>query len=457
MQSALKMVASVGIRVRVVATALVVVMGVAGGPVSGVALGQPEGGARFVTPLTEGAQLRCGSGVAWYPVATLSASTALKVVDESDGWVRVEYPAGTPIVVKSEEGELREGKVTLTRRSRLRAFNPGSPILEECYKAVFDQFLLPGVEMAYRGQVKNREGSVAGLLVEAPAGATGFVLSREVRAASAEELRRAGSGAAAQPVASAQEAPAKVAEVVRTQAPAGETPAGADVATGASIREDGEAGHAAALEPAPVETIAANPIESKPGAPAEESKPGAPTLRDLDAAFEKMMREALEASDPGELIEQYRAYQSANGDERSVARSGQYISTRLEALELRSKARALSVALANVDQALARASESIGQSIERLSKGREYQVVGRLLPSTVYDGKRLPLMYRLVSIDSSSSRTLAYIVPEASLELDNKVGAIVGVLGESKMEPSQMVSVIHPATVDVLQSAPRSE
>lgn len=444
-----------GFRGRVIAAALTAAVGVLVNPQPGVAWAQAEGTARFVVPLADGTQLRCGSGVAWYPVATLNTSVVLKAVDESDGWIRVEYPAGTPIVVKSEEGEVRDGKVILTRRSRLRAYNPGSPVLEECYKAVFDQFLLPGVEMPYRGQVKNREGAVAGLLVEAPAGATGFVLSREVRPASEAEARGV---AAALPTSSTPAATPPEANPVADASvhePAPEVAPPPDAAPVAQASE--EAGNTPAIEPASVETVAANPIESKPAVPAEEARPGAPSLRDLDAAFEKIMREPLDASDPAELIEQYRAYQSANADEQSVARSGLYLSTRLDALELRSKARALSLALANVDQALEKASESIGQTIARLSKGREYQVVGRLLPSTVYDGKRLPLMYRLVSIDSSSSRTLAYVAPEASLELDNKVGAIVGVLGESSLEPSQMVSVIHPASVDVLQATPRNE
>src|SRR5690606_12199369 len=93
--------------------------------------------------------------------------------------------------------EVRGSTVVLTRRSRLRAYNPSSPVLEECYKAVFDQFLLPGVEMKRLGEIKTRDGASGGLLVEAPPGASGFVLAREVRPATPAEADRFASRAPA--------------------------------------------------------------------------------------------------------------------------------------------------------------------------------------------------------------------------------------------------------------------
>lgn len=405
---------------------------------------------KFVVPNAEGVNIRCGSSVAWYAVATLNTGSVVKALDETDGWMRVEYPAGTPIVVKSDEAELRGGSVVLTRRSRLRAYNPASPVIEECYKAVFDQFLMPGVELKYLGPVKGRDGAVMGLLAEAPAGATGYVLAREVRAANPGELARVASSA---PVTKAPPPTAAPTQAAPAPAPVTTTANADDAADDAT---DGAVDEVVMEESAEVvtETVAAAPTAGD-AAPAQTTESArVPTLKELDIAFEQMMRSPMESSDPNELIEQFKAYQAAHSDEMAVASSGEFVSTRISALELRAKAKALSEAINNLDQEVQSASESYSQAIERLSKGREYLVVGRLLPSTVYDGKRLPLMYRLTSIDSSASRTIAYIAPEASLDLDKKVGAIVGVLGESTVEPAAMVNVIRPVTVDLLQAAP---
>ncbi len=63
-----------------------------------------------------------------------------------------------------------------------------------------------------------------------------------------------------------------------------------------------------------------------------------------------------------------------------------------------------------------------------------FKVIGRLLPSTVYDGERLPKLYRIVSPEPGAARTLAYIMPQPGLDLDAKLGRIVGVAGDSKMD-----------------------
>lgn len=408
-----------------------------------------QAAARFVVPVANGVSVRCGSSVAWYTVTTINTSHVVRAIEESDGWMRIEYPAGTPIVVKSDEAEVRGSGVVLTRRSRLRAYNPASPVIEECYKAVFDQFLLPGVELKYLGQVKGRDGAVMGVLAEAPAGATGYVLAREMRDAAPAEIGRVAAAPAAVPAAAP---PVQAAAPTAAPAASDQIAASPDATPADRTTPDDEPAAETAGQVAAAPEPAIAPAEPRPAA-----TPRVLTLRELDAAFEQMMRGPLEASDPNELVEQFRAYQTAHPDEETAARTGEYVSSRVAALELRAKAKSLSEALSNIDQDLQKASESYGQTIERLSKGREYQVVGRLLPSTVYDGKRLPLMYRLTSIDSSASRTLAYIAPDAALDLDKKVGSIVGVLGESTIEPAAMVSVIRPVQVDVLHASPNTQ
>ena len=69
----------------------------------------------------------------------------------------------------------------------------------------------------------------------------------------------------------------------------------------------------------------------------------------------------------------------------------------------------------------------------------------------------MPLMYRLTSIDAGVGRTLAYLTPEPERDLDKKIGAVVGILGDGTLDPSAMVNIVRPTTVDVLRPAGEGE
>ena len=79
-------------------------------------------------------------------------------------------------------------------------------------------------------------------------------------------------------------------------------------------------------------------------------------------------------------------------------------------------------------------------------------MVGTLQPSTVYDGQRLPSMYRIVSVGGVAPRTLGYIKEKPEFKLVEKLGLVVGVVGEATMDRSLQLNVITPVVVDVLRS-----
>jgi len=405
-------------------------------------------GARYVVPNIDGVLLRCNPGTAWYPVATLTRRSVLKVVGEAEGWLRVEYPRGTPAVVKSDEVELNQGRgtATLTRRSRLRAYNPADPVFEESFKAVYDDFLLPGVEMKYLGELRNRQGAVTGLLVEAPAGATGYVLARDVRDAAPSEVAQfAAPAAPAEAPSPAQPTPTQTAQAPATQPES--TPAAQPTEPEPAVL------HQTLPPPSPA-TADARSVAEQRAMDEAASTPAAPSLKALDAEYERIQKQPITQGDPTELIEQYRQYAATLGTEGANQSALDYVSARIQALELRAKLQQTQAQIDALEKATEEAGTGYRDTIARLAQTRDYLVVGRLLPSTIYDGERLPLLYRLVSIDSTISRTLAYITPEAELDLDAKAGAIVGVLSDKPTETTEMVSVIRPSVVDVLQAAP---
>ncbi len=74
-----------------------------------------------------------------------------------------------------------------------------------------------------------------------------------------------------------------------------------------------------------------------------------------------------------------------------------------------------------------------------------------LMPSTVYDGNNLPLMYRIQSVGAVGQRTLGYLKPEGDLNVKDKVGLIVGVIGEASVDPVLQLNIVKPVRVDALR------
>ncbi|MEZ6242198.1 MAG: hypothetical protein R3B57_04070 [Phycisphaerales bacterium] len=85
---------------------------------------------------------------------------------------------------------------------------------------------------------------------------------------------------------------------------------------------------------------------------------------------------------------------------------------------------------------------------------RSYVVVGRLAPSAVYDGQRLPLMYRVQSVDPVlGPRTIAYVRPAPGQDLAPNLGQIVGVVGQSVDDEALRLRIVRPERVDALNAS----
>ncbi len=434
-------------RIRSIAALLIAAATLTASATICLAQGAAPSIARTTTPIAEGVAMRCYSGALWYPVATLKPGMILKVDAEVEGWLRVEYLPGTNVVVKADEGDLKEaeGKVVLSRRSRLRALSQADPVIEESYKAVFEEFLAPGVELKYVGTIKNRAGEVAGYIVVPPPGAKGYVSAREVRDAKPEEIA-APVKIVEQPKPAATPAHTPIAQPATTvpaSTPATTPPAPSEPDASPDTTET-------AAPPATSTTPIADPV---PLPPVSIPEPKGPTIRQLDRAFDDIMSKPLADADPQELIEQYNQFGDNMGGEPGSGRTLKYIDTRVQLLKIRQRARDLLPEIQSLEDATKNAADKYRLTIDRLIANREYKAVGRLYPSTVYDGTRLPQMYRLISIDPGVKTTLAYVIPVAEHQLEQKVGSIVGILGDGKIEPAAMVEIITPTVVDVLRSA----
>lgn len=79
----------------------------------------------------------------------------------------------------------------------------------------------------------------------------------------------------------------------------------------------------------------------------------------------------------------------------------------------------------------------------------DYQAIGRLEISSVYDGQSLPRMYRLVD---PSGRTVAYVAPTPLIDESDLLNTLVGVIGTSTYDPALKLRIITPQELDALSA-----
>ncbi len=520
---------------------------------------------------SDGAMLRCGPDVIWYAVAGVRTGEVLEVDGEKGAWYRAGYPVDGRVVVKLNEGQHIQGEdvVVLKRRSRLRAYNPQDPIMEECWKGVFPDNQLPmKTKLLYVGDMMDRSGAHAGYVAVAPEGARGFILKRDVRDATAEEIavfrgerdrisdladgrqtdhpirrqtdtpvigrdgaieaQRAMTEPAREEIA--QHVPVPVEDVVEEPAvvvdatidteaiddalsaitePADAAPESGWEEVGAETRNEWSLGEVADQwaqgtgedeavsevidpvdEPAveveraamdePVIEIPAQDIavvDAQEMQDAEDyrqpdyseteysepvyTKPVRTgrvlTLSELDAAYDRVVSRSGENPEYETVIEEYKRHVSRLSDEPGADRTRAYIQTRVQLLEIAAELAQGEAELA----ALMMDAESAGTEVARLARrvheSSEFDLVGRLVSSAVYDGDRLPMLYRLVSVEGRVGRTVAYLTDDAALEMDGKLGLVVGVRGEGMAGEVGLVRVIRPEEVIVLTGVASAE
>jgi hypothetical protein len=455
---------------------------------------------RYVT-VTEPTELRSAAGSSWYSVARLEPGRVL-VADGEDGpWLRVEYPDTAPAAVPVSEGELDavEGVVTLTRRSRLRAFNYRAPedrAAALSYKTLFSRDLPDvGSELEYLGDLPGETGETVMWKVVAPEGAQGFILEAATRPATEAEIDAfLASPDDADADADRLNDDAETPEADRSPADAEDQPTGADGPDGrddpgtvtmgeseANADPDADRDDAAAGEPADSNAggderqtdgrrpaAAADDDEGDADEPAPRSTEAiaelqggerldavVDRLRDLDRTFQRILEDA-EAGDNAEiepLIDEYRAIARVGASTVIGDRIQRHAEARIAVLDLRRELRQTAELVEEAERDAATAAERFEHIRVDVEGELAFEYVGRLLPSTVYDGETLPLRYRLV--DGDGSRTLAYIAPSSRFEraaLDARLGDLVGVAGTLDDTTTGAVPLISPNQLEALDA-----
>jgi hypothetical protein len=423
----------------------VVVMAVAAGcaavfvPSAALAQVQPVT-AYFAVVQADDTPLRCGNNEIMYPVARLTKGTLVRVDGEGNKWLRVAYPPGVVACIGADSIQLdATGKAgTLTKESRLKAFNIATGY-RGSWNIILDAPLPPGakVTLAETEPVNDGRGN-AGYKIVPPEQARAYLPDSTVVKATQAQID---SYMASLTPKAGEKSAEKPGEKVATK-PEAEKP----------VEKSGDKPvDRPADKPLAQQSPSSTPDTNAPKVVVEQSKS---QWERLESAFEAVRKQPTESAEFTALIGEFQSAVDKLGDEPQNQSVRRRLSQRLEYLKLQIDIQAGARKVAEARQNLNAEERNLADRMKEVEKTRQYTIVGRLSASTIYDGKRLPLMYRVMAIGGQSSRTLAYLKPDEKLKIDSKLGYVVGILGESRLDPTLKSNVITPVRVDTLEAAP---
>lgn len=421
--------------------ALVARMSIAPAAVSAVFALGPEARAQiletqpyYAVVTTADTLLRCGDWDKLYAIARLKAGQVVRVDGESAEWCRVAYPAGVGAFVDGEFASVSSDGTTvrLTGATKLKAANVNTGI-RGSWKPVLDQPLAVGTELKVLERVSTGEAGREAFRVIPPASARAFIARDALRRATEAE-------AAAHRAATGEREPAPKAPEPKPQPV---TPEGGGALLDPIVRPTpGETRPAEPVAPSPAIVEQTRPVEVK------EPEPG--SLEALDLAFESVRREPIMEAEIDELLAAFEEKLGTINASDDTGYLRRQVEQRIEILKIRRDLQAQIRALAEARKSIDQETTDLDRKVAEVMRTQQYTLVGRLTTSSVYDGVRLPRMYRIQSIGGAYARTLGYVKPDANLQIEPKVGLVVGVVGEATLDQSLQLNIITPKRVDIL-------
>lgn len=430
----------------------------------------PDAGAAATAPATEpyiavvtadNVYVRSAPSVqSSYPFGKLKRGDLVRVGEESFGWARVqtEGPAFAQIygvvpadsrVTLSEDGKT----LSVNAKSELRAPNISTP--DASLAASWKQIarLEPGATLSVVDRVDSERDAV--YRVRLPAVAEGWVNMNFLRKASQAEMSKFNAPTPEELATMA------AADVVSQQVqPAAAAPADGGTASGVA---DAAAPDVAGTADAPIDATGTATGETDvivTGAKATEpAPPPAPvktpeqiaferrraTMADLEGLYTSIRGQSKAEAELHALRGRYLDLAIvASGDPEIVSKAN----GRAEQLRLEIEVQSRIIELERMKARIEGERDSIASVARAIEARSEYTVVGILNASLVYDGQRLPLLYRIQ--DPATGQTVAYVSPGPGFQLSTMLGNLLGVRGEKAYDEALRVDVVAPRTVDIL-------
>jgi hypothetical protein len=189
-----------------------------------------------------------------------------------------------------------------------------------------------------------------------------------------------------------------------------------------------------------------------PAAPAKTAEQIAAERRrtlfaELEGKWLVMKGQSIESAELTALYAGYMTLAAEPALERTIKATA---AARLEQIEVQQDVQERIAQLKETKARLSQECEQINGVASAIEARSEYTAVGVLNASIVYDGKTLPLLFRLQ--DPASGQTVAYVTPGDGFQLSTMVGTLIGVKGDTAYDDALKLDTITPRTIDFLSA-----
>lgn len=415
----------------------------------------------YIVVTADKAPLRCADSEQHYSIAELAMGTVLLCDEQPGNWMRVAYPPTVGVFVRAQEATVNGDSVKLSKDTTLKAASLVSGFAGS-WKSVLAESLPAGTTLKLIEPTVDANGTVVAYRVVPPPQARAWVSNQLVRRATDAEVESYTKDKGAIAIEGAVEwvkkadSVAPVTPAVPTKAAEGTpspnatpeaTTPGAQDTTPTTITGNNPEG--VKTDPTKVETV-------------DPAKRLVASVENLEASFKAVLKEPIATAEYGELkaefertIADWNAQKSSLKDDFAI-RKHEYVQKQLER-----RLQWLTIAIDSRERAARQQSErvmldqgqiALAQRLQEFEASRVYQMIGTLRASTLYDGKRLPRMFRVESV-GGVPHTIGYVKPDAKRNLDVLVGRIVGIIGDTQMDRTLNVQLITPTRIDELKDA----
>ena len=221
----------------------------------------------------------------------------------------------------------------------------------------------------------------------------------------------------------------------------GEKPGSEEAATGAPEEEHPTLRPEDAEEAQP--SHAPSEAESAPPAPPVSGHKAA--LDDLEAKYARLQGEPIESAEVAPLRQLYLDLAQDAAKSPTIAR---YATARAEQLAIWAELQQQRNEITRLRQRIRMRAEETQAVRLALDTTVDYAAVGRLAVSTIYDGQRLPKLYRVQ--DPATGRTIAYLRPDEGFDLPGMLDQIVGIVGVKSFDDGLRLNLVQPRRIDLL-------
>jgi uncharacterized protein YraI len=140
---------------------------------------------------------------------------------------------------------------------------------------------------------------------------------------------------------------------------------------------------------------------------------------------------------------------TASEEEENPVRA-QYALMRAQQIDVYTSLQGQDEVIGELQTRIERSRQNAADRDLAISNTGDYEVVGLLSVSSVFNGNERPLLYRIQ--DPKTSRTLAYLRPQEDGDHKSMVGQNIGVMGHLNYDATLQVNIIVDSRIDLMAS-----